>query len=116
MIEEGGYAPKNKIERAHLTSLCQKFIRELRDVEGKRLVYFVAKRHSVNNVAEYVTVRTCDDEKELLYIKHKMYTNVAGLENSISNINVHLAALNAMLDCFDLAIKKESEGLNERKW
>lgn len=99
----------DRIVRSFWLSRCQQLMAKIRDDDGKRLVFNVPKRKSVNGVSEYIIVAACENPCELAAISHRMSKDVAGLENSIAVVDSQIASITCIRASIDRIISKLGE-------
>jgi len=82
--------------RAFWLKKCQQLMASVRDQDGRRMVFSISGRSSVNGVAEYIVVAACRNADELAAINHGLRRDVAGLEESIAVLNWQLDSMAAI--------------------
>jgi len=90
--------------RAFWLNKCRKLISSIRDEDGKRMVFNIPANKSVTGRSEYVLVCTCSDPAELSAIRHRLHSDVAGLERSIDVIDAKMENLEQICRQLDKAI------------
>ena len=95
--------------RAFWLDKCRKLISSIRDEDGKRMVFNIPATKSSTGHSEYVLVCTCTDPQELSAIRHRLHSDVAGLEKSIDVIDIQLGSVSDIQKMLDRKIfRKES--------
>ena len=95
--------------RAFWLDKCRKLISSIRDEDGKRMVFNIPANKSATGCSEYVLVCTCTDPSELAAIRHRLHSDVAGLEKSIDVIDIQLGTVSDIQKMLDrMLLRKES--------
>lgn len=84
VAKEITFNKNDKPVRTYWLDKCRKLISSIRNEEGRRLVFNVPKNKSVTGCSEYVLVTACTDSDELSAIRHRLHSDIAGLEKSLT--------------------------------
>ena len=98
--------------RAFWLDKCRKLLSSIRDEDGRRMVFNIPANKSVTGCSEYVLVCTCTDPQELAAIRHRLHSDVAGLEKSIDVIDIKMESLEQICRQLDNAINGRKKGQN----